>query len=115
MAIVVTHYFFLLVPPGTTPRDSGIRWTLRLVYSYLKWCVAPLGYVYGNPYTYFRRRVAQKDVPPCFADGCLLRCERECAIYYTTSSSSSPVIARPRSSGVSHKTLSCFKNAPPLK
>ena len=96
MAIVVTHYFFLLVPPpGTTPRDSGIRWTLRLVYSYLKWCVAPLGYVYGNPYTYFRRRVAQKDVPPCFADGCLLRCERECAIYYTTSSSSSPVIARP--------------------
>ena len=23
MAIVVTHYFFLLVPPGTTPRDVG--------------------------------------------------------------------------------------------
>jgi len=32
-------------PPGPHRATSGIRWTLRLVYSYLKWCVAPLGCV----------------------------------------------------------------------
>ena len=87
-------YFFLLSPPGPHHATRAFG-GLRFVYLYSKWCVAPLGYVYGYPYTYFKRRVAQKDVPPCFADGCLLRCERECAIYYTTSSSSSTVIARP--------------------